>query len=143
MKRIISILTFAILLIAIFLMTLPGGVRMSWADLAGIYTYYYSYFDLTVPFASGNWLPLLTAVLVIAAVIITLLQIIKPDISDKWNRRLRNSLITAIVCSLASFVLFATATARSGIITLLISLPLALQYYLARKQAEEWRRRTD
>lgn len=127
-KRMISISTFIICLSSIYMMTLSSGVKMTWADPGGRYVHYYSYFS-DMPLGYGNWMPILTAILVIGATIMLLLQIIKPDISDKWSRRTLNCLILAVIFSFISIIVFNTATALSGIITGMILLVAMLQYF--------------
>lgn len=128
MKRVISALASAACLIAIYLMTLPSGVKMTWADPGGQYVYYFSYFSPAVLGASGNWLPILIAALAISAFIMLVIAIFKPENSRKWNRRVLICLITAVAFSLISFVAFNTATILSGVITGLILLAIILQY---------------
>lgn len=101
---------------------------MTWADPGGLYVHYYSYFS-DMPLGYGNWMPILTTILVIGATIMLLFQIIKPDISDKWSRRTLNCLILAVIFSLISTIVFNTTTALSGIITGMILLAAMLQYF--------------
>lgn len=87
MKRMISALTSITCLVAIYLTTLPNGVKMISTDPGGRYVCYFSYFSPDVPGASGNWPPILTAVLVISAFIMLVVQIIRLHNLDKWSRR--------------------------------------------------------
>lgn len=136
MKRLISALVSAICLIAIYLMTLPRGVKMTWADPGGRYVHYFSYFSDT-PIGYGNWMPILTAILVIGAATMLLLQIIKLINPDNWSGRSLICLIIAVLFSLISFIVFNTATVLSSAITGLILLAAILQYYSFSREREQ------
>jgi len=135
MKRVIVVMASTICLIVIYLMTLPSGVKMTWSDPGGRYVHYFSHFSF-MPIGYGNWMPILTAVLVISAAIMLFLQVIKPDMTGKWSRRTLDCLIVAVLFSLISFTVFNTATVLSGVITGLILLIALLQYFSIKQNPE-------
>lgn len=129
MKKTSSVTSAFLILAAIILMILPIGVKQTWADPGGTYTYFYPYFSFFVFGASGNALPLLAAIFTSIAFFVMVSCIFWPSKTGRRYRITSGCLIITVVFSVLSFLVFNTTSIVGIIITVLIILPLLLQYF--------------
>lgn len=117
---------------SIILMVLPYGVRMQFAAPPGEgpFVFYYSYFS-GIPLGYANWLPIITALLSIAILLLLIIGY-KKDLKQA-------TLICLFICiaaSVLSWIIFRVFTVIGVIVFALHIITLALQFFTKNKKAE-------
>jgi len=128
MKRVLSI---CCILAALILMTLPFGIQMDFVSDPGppmeMATSHYSYFSM-MPIGYANWMPIITAVLSLA-ILIMLVFSLKKDRGVEKERKIPICicLIACIIATFVSWSVFSTLTIIGAIIFALHFALLAIQ----------------
>ena len=124
-----KLLSFFIVAISIALMIPPWGVAMIFAPGPNDYTTsYYSYFSL-MPLGNGNWFPILTALLSLAALILLLAGFWKHT-----KKPVVTCLSIAVSASVMSWLLFHSISSTSIAIALLHVAALLLELFPSQKK---------
>ena len=116
---------------SIIMMTLPYGVRMNFSGGPPAFEalpFYYSYFS-GMPIGYGNWFPIITAVISILALIFLFL--------GAKRRTMVIYLLTCVIASLASWIIFSAVSVVGGIVFILHAAALALQIIRNREPGSE------